>query len=168
MSGPALYVRATVKGHPIHPMLVGLPIGFYTAGTVALVVLGATGEEFWQRAAMIALAAGAACGAVAAVFGMIDLFGGVPPRTPARVTGVRHFGANALSLVLFASAAVMLWGDRHGHPTQAHHAWIAPLVLALIGFVLTAIAGGLGFKLVQTHHVAISGTTDAPTPTRRI
>ena len=154
----SLYVRATVKGHPIHPMLVGLPIGFYAAGTVALVVLGATGADFWQRAAMVALGTGVACGAVAAVFGMIDLFGGVPPRTPARATGVRHLGANAAALVVFATAAILL---------RAHHAWTAPFVLALVGFALTAIGGGLGFQLVQTHHVGVSGTADAPIPTRR-
>ena len=156
MARHAVSSRATILGHPIHVMLVGLPIGFYTGGVAALIALGATGDPFWRRAAMIVLFAGVVTALVSAVFGTIDLFAGVPQRTPARATGVRHFGANVVSLLLFAGAAFMLLGDRYGHPTLAERAWVPPLALACMGLVLTLIAGGLGWKLVQTHGVGLA------------
>jgi uncharacterized membrane protein len=96
--------------------------------------------------------------AVAAVFGVIDLFAGIPREAKAtRNTGIIHMGLNVVSLVLFAGAGFsMLMAWKHPAGTEEWMPYSLPLTLGIIGLVLTGAAGYYGWKLVQTHHVGIS------------
>jgi len=158
MTAHAHYSKASIGGHPIHPMLVGFPIAFYTAGVAGLLVYAKTHDLFWYRGSMIALFAGVGMAVLAAIFGFIDLFFGVPRDTPARRTGVKHFIINLLTVVLFAGAAFMLYSTWRGKPTVYEHpelSYIVPLILGILGLGLTIVAGVLGWKMVQTHHVGV-------------
>ena len=42
MSSPA-----SIKKHPVHPMLVAYPIAFYTSTLVGFTIYAATDEPFW-------------------------------------------------------------------------------------------------------------------------
>jgi uncharacterized membrane protein len=161
----AHYTKATIGGHPIHAMIVGLPIGFYTAGLVALIVHSAHRDPFWYRAAMILWFAGVGTALVAAVFGAIDLFLGVPRETAARRTGVKHFGLQLLAAILFAGAAFMMLADWIGTPPAPHHLRVAPpLVIGCCGFVAMAAAAWLGWKMVEIEHVGIDVSQPEPSP----
>src|SRR5262245_44620273 len=89
---------AKVGGHPIHPMLVPFPIALLTATLVCDIVFLSTGNPFWATAAIWALGAGVATGALAAVAGIADFLGN------ARIRALRdawhHFAGNAAVLVL--------------------------------------------------------------------
>jgi uncharacterized membrane protein len=163
-----LYAKATIKGHPIHAMIVSLPIAFYTCGLLALIAYAAMGETFWYRASMILLFAGVATALLAAVFGMIDLFAGIPAGTPARRTGVKHFGLHMLAAILFAGAAFMMYGDWVATPPALPHLRVAPpLVISCVAFVAMAVAAWLGWKLVEIEHVGVETTqpeTTQPAP----
>lgn len=158
MSTDAQYSKAQIGGHPIHPMLVGFPIALYTSAVVSLLVFMGTSDPFWYRASMTLFLAGAAMAAIAAVFGVIDLFFGVPREQKAtRNTGIIHMGLNVVSLVLFAGAGFsMLMAWKHPGGTEEWMPYRLPLTLGVIGLVLTGAAGYFGWKLVQTHHVGIS------------
>ena len=159
----ARYSKVTIFGHPIHPMIVSFPIAFYTVGVVALIVYAATRDAFWYRAAMILWFAGAGGALVAAVFGALDLFLGIPMRARPYGTGVLHFGANILALCLFVGAAFMMYGDWNARPPSPPTLRIAPqLVLGLVGLALTAAAGALGYKMVQTEHVGVDDSQPEP------
>jgi uncharacterized membrane protein len=160
----AHYSRATIKGHPIHAMLVGFPIAFYTSGVGSLIGYAVTRTPFWYEAAMYLLFAGVATAIVAAVFGAIDLFAGIPRDTRARSTGIKHMGLNVASLILFAGAASMLasrWVTDPVANPGTHLDYGAALVVSLVGIVLTIAAGSLGGRLVYKHHV---GMSESPTP----
>jgi uncharacterized membrane protein len=162
MSTRSHYSKASIKGHPIHPMLVSFPIALYTSGVVSTIVFAATSDSFWYRAAMTLFLAGAAMAAVAAIPGTIDLFAGIPRRDHAtRNTGIIHFGLNMLSLALFAGAGFsMLAAWMHPTGAVSWMPWKLPLILSVIGLVLTMGAGFFGWKLVQTHHVGVSEPPD--------
>jgi uncharacterized membrane protein len=149
--------KASIAGHPIHPALVAFPVVYYASTVAALIAHVATQDPFWFRAAMTANIAGVVMALVAAIPGAVDLFAGVPKHTNARRTGLIHGAANVIALVLFASTAYVLyrrWDNQLLLDARG------PLVLAIVGLGATMVAGVLGWKLVQTHHVGVSPSPD--------
>lgn len=160
---------AAIAGHPIHPALVAFPVAFYTATVLALVGYEVSGDPFWFRVGLVAAIGGVAMALIAAIPGAVDLFTAVPRATPARTTGLQHAAFNVTALLLFAIAAALLWGEWRDTIAPARHGLdaTAPLVLSIIGLAATAVAGALGWKLVQTHHVGVDDRvrpTDATAP----
>lgn len=162
----ALHSKAAIKGHPIHAMIVGFPIALYTAGLVSLIVYAAVRDPFWFRAAMTMWFAGVGMAALAAIFGVVDLFFGVPRNEIAtRRTGYRHMGFNVLALVLFTAGAFMLLDTWQRAFDVATMDVVFPITIGAIGLLLTAAAGFQGWKLVQTHHVGIAEPAQPTTTT---
>lgn len=165
MSAKPRYSKATIGGHPVHVMLVSFPIAFYTAGLVALITYAIDGSLFAFRIAYTGFLAGAAVAVLAAIFGAIDLLG-IPRASAAQKTGFKHMGLNLVSTILFCAAGFMLyraWGGTPTLPDQPELSYAPALVLAIVAFLAMGIAGWLGWKLVQTHHV---GVDDRPTQVR--
>jgi uncharacterized membrane protein len=151
-----MYSKAKIGGHPIHPILVGFPVTFYTVTVIALIIWATTVEPFWFRVSLYGSLAGVLTAAVAAVPGLIDAILGIPRRTAARSTALLHGILNVVALALFFSCFGELWAQHRG--TAALDATV-PLVLSIAGFVITGVSGTLGWKLVQTHHVGVSPPT---------
>lgn len=150
--------KAAIAGHPIHPALVAFPVAFYTATVLALIGYEAGGDPFWFRVALVANIGGVAMALIAAIPGAIDLFTTIPDHTRARTTGLQHALANVTALVLFAISAGLLWAEWRDALAPGRHQLdaAAPLVLSIIGLAATGVAGALGWKLVQTHHVGVN------------
>src|SRR5689334_2413986 len=66
---------ASIAGHPIHPMLIPFPIAFFVATFVCDLVYWQTTNPAWAIAAIWLLGAGLVMAALAAVVGLIDVFG---------------------------------------------------------------------------------------------
>lgn len=144
--------KARIGSHPLHPMLVAIPITAYVATFASLVALAATRDPFWFRLALWANMAGVVSALVAAVPGAVDLLTVVPRRTVARRTGVIHAIANVLALVFFAINLFFLseaYGS--GEPLNL----TAALILTGAGNLVTMVAGWFGWEMVQRHHVGI-------------
>ena len=78
--------RAHVKTHPLHPILVGFPISFFTA-TLVFDLLGYFKEDAsWHTQATSLLIAGITMAVVAAIPGLIDFIYTVPPDSSAKKT----------------------------------------------------------------------------------
>jgi uncharacterized membrane protein len=150
----AMYSKARIAGHPIHPMLIAFPVALYVSTVVALFVHLGTHDPFWYRVAMWANIAGVVMAALAAIPGLIDLVS-LPKKSRARVTGIRHAAFNVLSLTLFAVSAVLLYRSWSSGAGPYRLDVTAPLVLSLLGVLSTVTAGWLGWTLVQTHHVGV-------------
>jgi len=98
--------RAKLLGHPVHPMLIVLPLGLFIGAVVfdALsiwrgnVILAAVG--FWN------IAGGVIGGLLAAVFGLIDWFA-IPSGTRAKRIGLLHGASNVVVVAAFAVAWLM-------------------------------------------------------------
>src|SRR6187397_1390437 len=143
--------KARIGSHPLHPMLIAIPVTMYLATFGALVGLALTHDPFWFRAALWANLIGVASALLAAIPGAVDLLTLVPRRTVARRTGVAHAIANVAALVLFAISLYLLADSRGGEALNL----TAALVLTGGGVVLTAVAGWFGWEMVQRHHVGV-------------
>lgn len=144
--------KARIGSHPLHPMLIAIPITSYLATFGSLIGLAATHDPFWFRVALWANMIGVAGALVAAIPGAVDLFAAVPRRTVARRTGVTHAIANVVALVLFAINLYLIadaYGDRDTYNTTAG------LALTGGGVLVTLIAGWFGWEMVQRHHVGV-------------
>src|SRR5262245_28043335 len=97
--------RAKLFGHPIHPMLVVLPLGLFIGAVVF------DGIYLWRGSPTLAtvgysnIAGGIVGGVLAAVFGFIDWLA-IPAGTRAKAIGIWHALANVLAIVAFA---VVFW-----------------------------------------------------------
>jgi uncharacterized membrane protein len=154
-----MYTKARIAGHPIHAMLVALPIGAFVLTVGALLGYMGTNDLFYYRAAMVSNIAGVVSAVFAAIFGAIDLLS-LPP-SQARTTGFRHASFALLTVGFFAASAGLLW---HGWNSRlmVYGAYELdasfPLALQLMGLLTLVIVGSLGWELVHTHHVGVKPT----------
>ena len=121
---------ASIKKHPIHPMLVALPIGLWIFALVCDVVRVAGGSANWTIVATYCVAAGIVGALLAAVPGLIDYFS--IDETEMKRIGTLHLAVNIGAVVIFA---INLW-LRFRLPPESS----LPLVLSIIG----VLAIGLG------------------------
>jgi uncharacterized membrane protein len=146
-----MYSKVKILGHPVHPMLVGFPVAFYTATLVGFIVYAATDNPFWYRLAVVANWAGVVTAAVAALPGFIDWAVGIPTHSPAKKTGLIHMALNVTALLVFLINGIVTtdgWDEilpRSG----------GGIALSAIGVLLTMAAGYFGWSLVQDHHVGV-------------
>jgi len=145
-----MYSKIKILGHPVHPMLVAYPIAFYTATFVCYIVYNSNHVAFWFKVAYIANLAGIIMAAVAALPGFIDWLG-IPSATKAKKTGLFHMLCNVIALILFA-ACFFLQKDKWN---EVNPDIGSAIPLTAIGFLITLIAGFLGFSLIQKHHVGV-------------
>lgn len=146
-----MYSKVKVLGHPLHAMLVGFPVAFFTGTLAAFIVYAASTEPFWYQLGWVINWAGVAMAAVAALPGFIDWASGIPSRTAAKKTGLIHMGLNTTVLVLFLINALIATG----HHNDAVPPAATAVVLSAIGVLLMLPAGFLGWSLVQDHHVGV-------------
>src|SRR5205085_7391672 len=98
--------KARLLGHPIHQMLIVLPLGLLIAAWIADVGYFATGRTVLAAVGYWNTAGGIASGLIAAVFGFIDWLA-IPIGTRAKRVGAWHAGFNVVVLLLFACSLVI-------------------------------------------------------------
>jgi uncharacterized membrane protein len=67
--------KAAIGTHPIHPMIVPLPIGAFFLALVGDILHLSGRDPFWYRFAGFCIAIGVVTALLAAVFGAIEYFG---------------------------------------------------------------------------------------------
>jgi uncharacterized membrane protein len=141
---------ASIAGHPIHPMLVTIPIGLWIFSLVCDLVHAGNGSPVWATVAFYCMAGGIVGALLAAVPGLIDLVS--LPAGP-RGTALTHMGINLTVVALYA---VNLW-MRMGSPERPGNlVW-----LSLVSVLLLAVSGWLGGKMVFEHGIGVN--TDGQT-----
>lgn len=136
---------AAIGGHPIHPMLVPLPIGMLTSAAISDLVAVNGGGTFWARASRWLLRGGLATGVLAGVFGAIDFLTIEQARRP---EGWIHAGGNATVLGLTAANLAIRGDDDH-----------VPFVGALLTVataMLLLLTGWMGGELSYRHRVGVA------------
>lgn len=151
-----MYSKAKIMGHPIHPMLVTFPIAFYVSTFIAFAIYGVSSDPFWFRVGIVANSAGVLMAVVAALFGFIDWYMGIPSGTHAKMTGVKHMLLNVVSLLVFLTCLYL----NAGQWSAAAPVMSGAIILPLIGVLLTIGAGYYGWTLVQNHHVGVEFSQD--------
>jgi uncharacterized membrane protein len=153
-----MYSKIKIFGHPVHPILVAFPIAFYTATLVCYIVYNSNNNVFWFKVGYVANLAGIIMAVVAALPGFIDWLY-IPARTAAKKTGLFHMICNVAALVLFALCFFMQ-KDKWDNPSTNIG---SAIVLSALGFLITGVAGFLGFSLIQKHHVGVDPFSDEET-----
>lgn len=150
--------RASVAGHPIHPMLIPFPIGLLVFSLVADLVYLWRGNAVWENyIAFYTLLGGIIGGAAAAIPGLID-WATLTDRPAVKVANW-HARVNIIGLLIFITSFYLR--------TTSGATWIVnmpmlPVVLSGVGVIGLAIAGYLGGELVFRHGVAVNSQSSAP------
>ena len=137
---------ASISGHPIHPMLVTLPIGLWIFSLVCdLFFVFGSGAPVWNTVALYTMAGGIVGALLAAVPGFIDM---LSLQSELRKTALIHM---AINLTVVALYAVNLW-LRISTPENLK----GPIWLSAAAVGLLAISGWLGGHMVYVGGVAVS------------
>lgn len=139
-------------GHPVHAVIVTVPIGAWIAAVVFDIVAFAGGDPAaFTTGARWLYGIGVLGAVLAAVFGLLD-FTRLTPGTHARRTATIHMVLNLTAIAVFTAAWLThLGGD---DPSAVG------LVLGLIGLAGIAVSGYLGGELVYRHGVRVADETD--------
>ena len=142
-------------GHPVHPMLVHLPMGLLLTAPLwdLLCLVRPSGAGVWSAVGVWTLGVGCLGGVAAAGAGLVD-FAALPDGHPAGRAANFHLYLMAGALALFGTSLLV----RHGHPA----AGTLPGVLALdVGGFLSLVAGGyFGADMVYRHGVGQESATE--------
>lgn len=144
--------RASIGGHPIHPMLIPFPIGLLVFSLIADLIYLWRGNPVWENyLAFYTLLGGIIGAAAAAVPGLID-WATLTERETVKIANW-HARVNIITLLIFIASFYLR--------TTGGASWIAsmpmlPIVLSIIGVVGLSIAGWLGGELVFKHGVAVN------------
>jgi len=139
---------AQIAGHPIHPMLVPVPIVCFVGALLTDITYCVTAEMMWADFSSWLLVVGVMFGVLAAIAGLVDFLSNrlIRAQTPAWL----HLTGNLLVLVLsFFNALV-----------HTRDAWTSVfpigLVLSVIVVVILPVTGWLGWEMVYRRGVGVA------------
>lgn len=149
--------KAKLLGHPIHPMLIVLPLGLFIGAVVFDALYLWQGNPTFAAVGYWNIAGGIIGGLLAAVFGLVDWWA-IPSGTRAKRIGLLHGGGNVVVVALFA----FVWWMRSTsvEPTPTTNIFL----IEVAALVLGSVAGWLGGELVDRLGVGVDNGAhlDAP------
>ena len=143
-----LRATVTIKGHPLHPLLVTIPVGLFVAALVSDIAFVTDGSHGWAVASRWLLGGGLAGALLAALAGFADFAGN------ARIREFRdawlHLFAN-LTMVLIQGVNLIL------RLPDADVAGSIGIVLSAAAVLILLFSGWKGGELVFRHGVGQTG-----------
>jgi len=136
---------ASIKKHPVHPMLIVFPVGLWIFSLASdLIYRAGWGSAIWNEVAFYTMIGGIAGALLAAIPGLIDLFSlsGRPKNL-----GIWHMTINLVVVAIFVvDASLRNIGPRAGD---------VPFALSIVGVALMCISGWLGAEMVHVYGVSV-------------
>lgn len=147
MSQQSIMSRVSIRGHPLHPVLIHFPVAalLMLVGTDFAYFL--TGDFFWARAGLWLAGVGALGGWISGLAGLVDLV------SVARIRRLITAWSHALIAVMLLSLASFNWMLRVDDPAALILPWGAYISLLTAGLV--SAAGFLGGQLVYEYAVGV-------------
>ena len=139
--------KASIKSHPLHPILILFPIAFFTGTLVAHSAAWLLQKPELLYTATLLNWAGVVMAVVAAVPGLIDFIYTVPPNSSGKKRAAQHGILNTTALVLFIIA---LWLRRRNDIQP-----IVVLAFEIAGVTLMLVAGWMGGTLVHRNQIGV-------------
>ncbi len=134
--------KAKVLGHPVHPMLIVLPLGLFVTAVLLDIIHRITGSPALLTVSFWNIGIGILGGLLAAVFGLVDWLQ-IPAGTRAKSIGLFHGVGNVVVVVLFAVSWLMRLNAPNYDPGTVG------MLLSLLGVILGSVTGWLGGELVD-------------------
>lgn len=143
--------KFAIGGHPLHPMLIALPIGLFAWAIACDFIYLFTGkDELWYDMSLAATVAGVITALVAALPGFGDYFT-MAKDTPARGMATAHMALNLAVVAIFAVSALLMYDDN----ATDGGAFTLVMLLHLLGGGMLALSGWLGGEMVYRYHLAV-------------
>jgi uncharacterized membrane protein len=139
--------RSKIFGHPIHPVLVTLPVGLFITAVVCDIIYLITRNTFFNVVAYYDIIIGIIGGLTAAIFGFRDWLA-LPHGTRARRIGGMHGIGNVILVVLFLVTWLLRMPNANFTPTTL------ALVFSFGGILLGLLTAWLGGEMVYRLGVA--------------
>jgi nitrite reductase/ring-hydroxylating ferredoxin subunit/uncharacterized membrane protein len=137
---------ASIKGHPIHPMLIVYPFAFLTGAFGVHLAAAASRRRDLADVSQHLIPVGVAAGLAAAVPGLLDYAHSVPPGSSGKERATRHALLNSTALGLFVTSWFL---------GRKRRLTAAPLVLQGLGSAAMSVAGYLGGTLVYRNQIGV-------------
>ena len=137
--------KASLKSHPVHPILVSFPIALFISTFVFDILHFTSEDELYFRIAKLISTGGIAMAVLAAIPGFIDFLYTVPPKSSGKKRAAKHGLLNVTVLVLFSIAFFLRTED----------GLVVVIILEALGVILLSIAGWLGGTLVYRNQIGV-------------
>ncbi len=124
-----MQIRTKLFGHPVHPILITLPLGLFLFSVAFDIIYLASAVRAFALAAYYSIAGGVVSGLVAAVFGLVD-FTSITIQTQAKTIGSIHLFGNLTVLLLFAMSWLLRSSTGPGTPQ------FLPVALTISGLIV--------------------------------
>lgn len=144
--------RASIAGHPIHPMLTVFPVALWTSSLICDLVYKSGAQALWHDMAFYTMAGGVIGALLAAIPGAIDLFS-LSSRRVRRI-GLSHMAINLTLVVLFL---VNLWWRTRAPADASGPVWLSAASVALLG-----VSGWLGGEMVYVRGAGVDVASRIP------
>ena len=152
--------------HPLHPMLVHLPIGLWLLGGVFDVASWVADEQPWLvRGAFYTTLVGVIGAALAAVPGFVD-YGDIRADHSAKRIATWHMRLNLVAVALYALSLVLRYADLDAPRTP-----VAAGALSLMALAMVMFSGYLGGVMVYDDGIGVGRhrrDTDTPRETVKV
>ncbi len=145
----------SILGHPLHPMLVILPVGLFAWAFVSQLIFLTTTDHQWYTIAFWTSIAALSSGLIAAIPGAGDLLT-IGARSRAFGMGIAHMFLNLTTIVLFFVAVLLMLNN---NATGGASLIVASIVMG-VGFIVLTMSGWLGGEMVYKHHLAVVPYSD--------
>jgi uncharacterized membrane protein len=140
---------AQIAGHPIHPMLIPLPMAFLIGACASDLAFWGTKNAFWAEASIWLIGAGIVTALVAAIAGFADFFG------EARIRELSYAWYHMLGNLTAVGVAIVSFWLRYSRGVEAAILpWGLLLSLATVGLLL--FTGWCAGEMIYRHRVGIA------------
>lgn len=147
--------RAAIGNHPLHPILVTVPVGAFVLAALGDGAYYQTQRELWYEASRVAILVGVISALLAALPGFVDYFT-VRMSARGRQLATWHMVLNLTAVTLFAVSLALRWdGSALGGSR-----WNLALGSSLAGLALLGVSGWLGGKMVFEHKIGVVENAD--------
>lgn len=135
--------KASIGGHPIHPMLIPFPLALWVTSFVVDILFYFNRHPTLLVISKFMIAAGCLGAVAAAIFGIIDWLG--IKNGEVKKVANWHARLNIIALIAFAISLFLRMGD---YSDLVGRRLTIPFLLSLLGVILISISGWLGGELV--------------------
>jgi len=139
--------KASIGGHPLHPIFVTIPIGLWSFSPVCdLIYHAGWGGDSWRLAALYCLIGGIVGAVPAIITGYTD-YSLCQTKAAAKVA-TNHFYLNiTVTVLMVVSVAFRFWSQTAFG--------LVPVFISLSGVILAGLSGWLGGELVVRHGIGV-------------
>jgi uncharacterized membrane protein len=147
--------KIKVMDHPLHPILVHLPIGLLIISVISDTVGLISGRGIWEDLALWDIVFGLSAMAIASIPGLID-YRRLPMNPEAARLATFHVMFNMAAFVTFTLSLVWRLTLLHGLDWSSMIRPVGPYIVSLIGMIFLLVSAFLGGQLVFKHGIGVS------------